>query len=317
MNRIGASAIAGAVGLAAVMLTGGGGIAFAQSRDAERCDRQCLTRFVDTYFNALAANDPDAVPLASNAKITSNGRSMGLGQAFWEEADETVYRWDIVNERLGDTGTEAVIRNADGSKTVVMLRLKVADGEIAEVEVIKANEGDADRLWDADNLTEVSPALQLTIREAEQDSYYGLIAAAEGYWRAFQTNGTEDYHPAKLLPDLRRYENGLQTTGFVRDGQYVSAAAGFDAGRFIGRNLWDRRYPVVDTERGIVLSIVRFGLKDGMESQSVATSNDRLVGEFFAVKNGWIQEVHAVLSNLEDSEPTGWEPDYGPGRGGW
>jgi hypothetical protein len=301
--------------IAIALATGAGltGAADAQSV----CDRACLTGFVDTYFEALAANDPSAVPLAADAKITSNGRLMGLGETFWEGAESTVYRWDIVNQRLGDTGTEAVVQNADGTKTMVMLRLKVADGEITEVEVIKANEGDADRLWDPDRLTEVSPALQLSIREAEQDSYYGLIAAAESYWRAFQTNGTEHYHPARLLPDTQRFENGLQTTGFVRDGEYVSAARGFDAGRFIGRNLWDRRYPVVDTERGIVLSIVRFGLKDGAESQSVATANDRLVGEFFAVKSGTIQEVHAVLFNLPDSEPTGWEPDYGPGRGGW
>jgi hypothetical protein len=53
-----------------------------------------------------------------------------------------------------------------------------------------------------------------------------------------------------------------------------------------------------------------------MKSQSVATSNDRLVAEFFAVKNGMIQEIHAVLFNLPDAEPTGWAPEYGPGRGG-
>lgn len=281
------------------------------------CSRACLTEFVDGYFDALAANDPDAVPLARNAKITTNGRLVDLDEAFWDGAERTVYRWDIVNERLGDTGTEAVVLNDDGSKTMIMLRLKIADGEITEVEAMKANEGDADRLWDPDRLTQVSPALQLSIREAERDSYYGLIAAAEGYWRAFQTNGTELYHPAKLLPDVRRFENGLQTTGLVRDGRYVSAAQGFDEGRFRARNIWDRRYPVVDTERGIVLSIVRFGIKDGLQSQSAATANDRLVGEFFAVKSGMIQEIHAVLFNLPDSEPTGWEPDYGPGRGGW
>jgi len=78
----------------------------------------------------------------------------------------------------------------------------------------------------------------------------------------------------------------------------------------------DRRYPVVDTERGIVLSIVRFGLKDGMKSESVATANDRLVAEFFAVKSGKIQEIQAVLFNLPDAKPTGWEPQFGPGRGG-
>lgn len=64
---------------------------------------------------------------------------------------------------------------------------------------------------------------------------YGLIAAAEGYWRAFQTNGSEQYHPADIL-------------------------------------------------RGIVLSIVRFGTKDGMRTEH--SPNDRIVGEFFAVKSG-------------------------------
>ncbi|HVZ22725.1 MAG TPA: hypothetical protein VG871_16745, partial [Vicinamibacterales bacterium] len=194
---------------------------------------------------------------------------------------------------------------------------KVADGKITEVETIKANKGEADRLWDPDNLKEVPAAFTMSIRTAEQDSYYGLIAAAESYWRAFQTNGTDDYHPADLLPDTRRVENGVQTTGLVRNGAFVSTQEGFDKGRFIGRNLWDRRYPVVDPERGVVLSIVRFGLKAGAKSQSAATTNDRLVAEFFAVKGGRIQEIHAVLFNLPDAQPTGWAPMYGPPRGGW
>ena len=280
------------------------------------CDRACLTGVADTYFKALAGNHPGDVPLAPNAKITLNGQAMKLDQAFWDSAERTVYRWDIVNEQLGDVASEAVVLNADGSKTMYMVRMKVQSGKITEVETIKANKGEADRLWDPDNLTAVSPALQLSIREAEQDSYYGLIAAAESYWRAFQTNGTDAYHPASLMPDAKRFENGVQTTGLVRNGVYASAAAGFDQGRFKGRNLWDRRYPVVDLERGIVLSIVRFGLKDGMKSESAATTNDRLVAEFFVVKSGKIQEIHAVLFNLPDAKPTGWEPQFGPGRGG-
>jgi hypothetical protein len=83
----------------------------------------------------------------------------------------------------------------------------------------------------------------------------------------------------------------------------------------VNRNIWDRRYPVVDEERGAVLSIVRFGLKSGLQSQSAATSNDRIVAEFFAVKAGYIQEIQAVLFNLPDEKPTGWPADYGPGRG--
>jgi len=289
----------------------------AAGASAQNCDRTCLSGFVDSYFDALATANPRSFPLARNAKITLNSRETPLAGTLWDGAGETVYRWDIVNERLGDTGTEAVVLNDDGSKTIVALRLKVQGGAVTEVEIIRANQGDADGLWGPDQLGEVSPFLTLSIREADQDSYYGLIAAAESYWRAFQTNGSELYHRAALLPDSQRFENGLQTTGLVRDGRYVSTAEGFDQGRFAARNLWDRRYPVVDPERGIVMSIVRFGLKANMQSQSAATSNDRLVAEFFAVKSGMIQEVHAVLFNLPDSEPTGWEPDYGPPRGGW
>jgi hypothetical protein len=306
-------ALAGSAFAMAVFTWGATGVVHAKPA----CDRACLTGFADTYFKALVDNRASAVPLAPTVKVTLNGQTMKLDQAFWDSAERTIYRWDIVNEQLGDVASEAVVLNTDGSKTMYMARLKVLNGKITEVETIKANKGEADRLWDPDNLTAVSPALQLSIREADQDSYYALVAAAESYWRAFQTNGTDTYHPASLMPDARRFENGVQTTGLVRNGVYASASEGFDKGRFKGRNLWDRRYPVVDTERGIVLSIVRFGIKDGMRSESTATANDRLVAEFFCVKSGRIQEIHAVLFNLPDAKPTGWEPQFGPGRGGF
>src|SRR4051794_37351628 len=90
------------------------------------CNRGCLTGIVDTYIKALTANTPGAVALAPNAKITLNGKAVQLAAAIWDSADRTVYRWDIVNERLGDVATEAVIQNTDGSKTMYMVRLKVA-----------------------------------------------------------------------------------------------------------------------------------------------------------------------------------------------
>jgi hypothetical protein len=282
------------------------------------CDRACLTGFLDGWFKGLVNNSVSGVAVAKDVKVTQNGQITTVAGTFWDGAASVPYRWDIANPRLGDTAAEAVVSNADGTMTMLAVRLKVKNGAVTEIETIKANKGDADGLWGPEVLLQmgVSPALQLSIREAERDSYYRLIAAAESYWRAFQTNGTPDYHPADLLPDTQRFENGFQTTGLVRNGAYVSAASGFDAGRFIGRNLWDRRYPVVDEERGIVLSMVRFGLKDGAKSQSTATSNSRIVAEFFAVKRGLIQEVQAVLFNVPDSLPPQWPADYGPGRGG-
>jgi len=279
-------------------------------------NRETLISYVDTYFKALVDNNPAAVPLAKDVKITLNGDVKPLAETFWDGAESIVFRFDIVNTRLGDTGTEAVIKNSDGSKTMYMLRMKIQDESIVEIETIKCNKGEADGLWGVDNLNEVSQSYQLSIREVEQDSYYDLIGTAESYWRAFQTNGSPEYRPARLLPDSRRYENGMQTTGMVKDGQYESTAKGFDTGFFKERNIWDRRYPVVDEERGVVLSIVRFGIKEGMNSRSEATTHSRLVAEFFAIKAGWIQEIQAVLVNRTDEQPTSWEPDYGPGCAG-
>lgn len=283
------------------------------------CDRACLEGHISTYLDALYANTPDAVSLARDAKISDNNRLVSLTEAFWDDAAETAYRWDIANPRLGDVATEVVIRNSDGSLTMAVVRLKVQANSITEVEVVRANESDAGGLWGPERLVEYPLSQNLTnsIRVADRDSYYGLVAAAEGYWRAFQTNGTDEYHPADLLYDTLRFENGLQTTGHFPDGTFRSAPEGFDAGSFVNRNLWDRRYPVVDEERGIVLSMVRFGLKDDMEAVNPITSTDRLVAEFFQVKNGMIQEVHAVLYNYSDEIPSVWEPEYGPARGGW
>jgi hypothetical protein len=279
------------------------------------CDRACLTKHIDAYYAALTANNASGLPQAAKARVTENGKEKKLGETFWASAEEVIWRFDIANPRLGDTGTQVVVRNADGSKTMQILRLKVRAGAITEVEVIKANQGDAGRLWNPDALTSVSPLLTTPIRDVDRDSYYDLIGSVESYWRAFQTNGTPHYRRARIAPDVHRFENGTQTTGVMRDGVYQDTQRGFDEGRFLGRNLWDRRYAVVDEERGVVLCILRFGLKAGAKSQNEATAADRLVGEFFAVKNGFISHIQAVLFNMPDAEPTGWPTsDYGPGR---
>lgn len=284
------------------------------------CNRACLTGFVDAYYAALINNDPRALPQAAKARITVNGTQSALASAFWPAAKAVRWRFDAVNERLGDTGTQVVITNDDGSETMEIVRLRVTAGAITEMEIVRCNKGDAGEQWWGPEQLDPKPSafLTLAIPPAERDSYYGLVAVADGYFRAFQTNGTQDYHRADLQPDTRRFENGAQFTGNVRNGVYTTAQDGFDRGRFVGRNLWDRRYAVVDEERGIVLVILRFGRIDDAKNAASVTSIDRLVAEFFTVKAGKIQEVQAVMMNRSDAEPTGWDTRwYGPGRGGW
>ena len=62
------------------------------------------------------ANNTASVPLADTARITDNGKIAELNEVFWKapDASPTV---GIVNQRLGDTATVAVVQNADSSKT--------------------------------------------------------------------------------------------------------------------------------------------------------------------------------------------------------
>jgi hypothetical protein len=284
------------------------------------CDRACLTRVIDSYYAALVANDARGLPQAAKARITLNGDDVPLARVFWASAEKVRWRFDAVNPRLGDTGTQVVVTNADGSETMEMLRLKVANGTITEMEILRCNKGDiGDAWWGPEQLDkEPSAFLKLPIPPAERNSYYELVAIGDGYFRAFQTNGTPDYHQPDLLPDTTRFENGVHYTGTVRNGTYATALDGFDRGRFRGRNLWDRRYAVVDEERGIVLVILRFGKIDGAQNAASVTQFDRIVGEFFTVKAGKIQEIQAVLVDRPEAKPTGWDTKwFGPGPGGW
>ena len=99
-------------------------------------DRPALTGYIDQYFKALLANNASEVPLAKSVKITLNGDIKSLSESFWVNAESVIFRFDIVNTRRGDTGTEAVIKNSDGSLTMFMLRMKIEGDKIAEIEAI-------------------------------------------------------------------------------------------------------------------------------------------------------------------------------------
>jgi hypothetical protein len=49
------------------------------------CDysRDIYIGYIDIYFKALVDNNPSAVPLAKNVKITMNGDVKSIAQTFW------------------------------------------------------------------------------------------------------------------------------------------------------------------------------------------------------------------------------------------
>jgi hypothetical protein len=116
------------------------------------CDRACLTRAIDAYIAGLVANDPARVPFAQNAKLTLNDDVVPARGLFWDQAASVQARIDIANPRWGDTGTQAVINNADGSQYIYAFRLKVKDSRITEAEAILVRNVEEGGLWDLKTL---------------------------------------------------------------------------------------------------------------------------------------------------------------------
>ena len=49
----------------------------------QACARACLEDFVDRYFDAVSANDPAQLPLASDVIFTEDGQRLLIGDGLW------------------------------------------------------------------------------------------------------------------------------------------------------------------------------------------------------------------------------------------
>ncbi len=285
------------------------------------CDRACLARVADQYFTALVAHDPSRVPLAPDVKYTETGIVKRLGEGLWKTAESLPrYRLNLYDPETGGIGVHAVLKER-GLEALLSLRLKVEAGRITEVEALIIP-GDSRIVgYQQEDLTTPSRLWSRAIPVPERNSRFELLAAADAYFRGFETNGTSDYIPAPLLPEADRRENGiLYTNTKIGDSMLSTARSGFDAGRFKGMQVRDRRYPVVDSETGAVMSLVRFG--DPMGPLSKASlpfdrqgkpqqAPDVMVGaafvsEIFAVSQGKIAEISAYWIPSEGNVKTPW-----------
>jgi hypothetical protein len=288
------------------------GVTSARATDATEaaiynCDRQCLKQICDLYFDALAKHDPSLLPLSPDVKYAETGRFIKLGEGIWKNAGQATYRMELFDPQTGGIGVEAVLPDG-GVPTVMALRLKIKNHLITEVESIIIHKGDKATFGAPEKL--VQPSLHFTrkIRPAEQNSRYELVAAADAYFRAFETEGTPDYIRAPLLPDTLRFENGIRTTNAAL-GNFpaTTAAEQFDTALFKGAKICDRRYPVVDTEIGAVMSWVRFAtsnLNGPPPPNGGERYGDTFVAETFAIAQGKIVEIQAAFIPTKEELPT-------------
>jgi hypothetical protein len=257
--------------------------------------------------------------LVENVKYTETGIIKPVGTGMWQSVEGLpVQRLDIIDPETGGLGVHAVVPDR-GQLTMIALRLKVMNQQITEIETVLVP-GDTMIVGSTPEARqETSKYWTRIIPPTEQNSRFELLAAADSYFRAFKTNGSPIYKQAEVMPDTIRYENGMQTT-LVSFGEFPArtTSAGFDSGAYPGALVTDIRYPVVDTETGVVMSLVRFGDAMGPlgppglpPGTDPALIPDVLVGsafvsEIFAITQGKIVEIEAFFIPSDGHVPTPW-----------
>ena len=261
----------------------------AASKPISPCSRQCLRTLADRYLESLVAHDPSRVPFSPSVTFTENGRELKLGEGLWKTAAALgAYRVYVLDPDSGAVAVQTVLY--DGPQVVqLLLRLRIRDDRITEVETLIAREGDT-CCWAPERLAALPAVFDQTIPVGKRAGRQELIAIADAYFTALHTGGTPEYRRASLFSEMNRYENGLLTTN-VTGGNRITrwdAAKQLDSAMFGPLRVVNRRYPVVDPENGTLLAVVLFQRPDSRQPPTI-------ISEFFKIIDGKIYEIRAVM----------------------
>jgi len=309
-----------------------------------QCDRACLQGTVDQVLGAMIAHDASKLPLAPGVRYTENGQALALNDGFWNTASgRGKYSHYFLDPRTDQAGFMGVVKE-NGDDVIVAMRIALQGRNISEIETIMGRSGlgtagpsgsktleamgKPDDIWFKD-----IPASERATRE-------DVIRVSNMYFSNLQNNdGKGDY--SFFADDCYRLENGTQTTSGPHsapprappaagapapaparrpgpDMFSLGCAQGFKTGYFrIVTRIRDRRFPLVDEEKGVAFAFAFFDhagnvhdfpLSDGTISPGgIKAPFTWEIAEAFRIEHGKIKTVEAVLNNAPYGMKAGWE----------
>ncbi|HTV80924.1 MAG TPA: hypothetical protein VMF03_21920 [Steroidobacteraceae bacterium] len=286
----------------------------ASGEDGSPCDRGCLSALANTYMDALAAHDPGRVPWAARVRYTENNVAMMIGDGVWGAAtardQNPLLLADTHSGTVGWYGTIA----EHGQLSYYAMRMKVDHHKVSEVEAIIDRKGDSGPFGDPAHYTH-DAAFTTTLPAGERSSRAAMIALVDGYFSTIQKNNGVLH--TRFDPQCAREENGQITT----NGSFGSDAQGCEAQFKLGTFLFvdrarDRRFTLVDEERGVVMAEASFdhGAKfedyrttDGKAARNPITSPSTIsLIETFKIRRGRIYRIEAVFTGVPYRMSSQW-----------
>lgn len=287
---------------------------------AAPCDRACLEGFMDRYLAALVAKDPARLRLAPGARFTENGQVLALGDGLWGTIDR-LERFKLVfaDPRTEEVGYFGTIEES-GRHQILGVRLAIRDRRIAQIEtwVVRPRPG---VVFGDPEALKVDPLFVTDLKPSERRTRAELIRIANSYFQGLR-EATGRITP--FAPDCERIENGIVTANNPNPhpqmpmwhlGCHAQFASRFS--QFI-TGIRDRRFPIVDVKRGLVLALVFFDQNGRMKEQTLADGTVSPVPpdmqvpytfqieELFKIENGRIRRILALVNPVPYHMRSGW-----------
>lgn len=294
---------------------------------ASMSERQYLIDLTNIVVDSFRKHDSAGLPLASNVKITYNGKAVELHESLWRDFSsisgqeifaDPLSGYGILYGIIEETGT------VDKETGILALAIKVEAKLITGIEMIVGHkpEGwteDIDllamlkagkpALWKPEAMPEIMPPINRIVEPSRRSSRDDMIAIAHSYWE-----GIEMHDNSVVLADPKsdRYEQGVNTTR--TPGMPDWAGCDETPSKFpwikMARN---RRYLLVDEERGIVICHVFLDTPPGYYPPEAPTverpPKSVLISELFKIYDGKIQQIVAILDMQPYGAKSGWEED--------
>jgi hypothetical protein len=267
------------------------------------CDRECLRGLVTTYLYALLKHDAGKLPVGATLRVTEDAIEKPLAKVglFATVTRLRGFRQDILDERAGMAGADVMVEES-GAPVMLVVRLKVVDRKITEIETVATHSRAEGLIFNIDGLSAPSEVMNYAPRPEQLPSREAAIQAAMHYPAGLNSAKSFAAVNAPFAPDAYRYENGQTMAGpdckFAPGCQNISTQSleifnrlGKVATRVIG----------VDERMGIVWLRMAWGVRESGGEQLT-------VWETFKVYDGQIHAVEAFMKILPPSLANGgWD----------
>ncbi len=275
-------------------------------------ERQRLVAAMDRYLEVLVAHKGDRPRIAPNVRYTENTRTLPIGTGLWRTARERHrgghYFVDAENGQVEYWGA----LDEMGAEAIYGVRMRLEGNLVSEIESVVVRGGS---FFDPSVVVDEATSFHDVLPLEERSSREELIAVANSYFDAIELS---DGSILAVSDDCRRVVNGIVDSMedlAQLDEKERHRALGV-AEQMTARHyayieaLRERRFPVVDLERGIVVCHVLFDHPGDLERADgelpFRSPNTMLVFEAFKVRAGVLREVWAIGTALPYGIHSGW-----------